>query len=76
LISEIPKKFKTASDPKFLKLFEKRILIFMEDGTDLQNFSTDKDESINRMAFDINRYLVKYDYSIAKLFKPEKKKQS
>ena len=27
------------------------------------------------MAFDINRYLVKYDYEIARLFKPLKKKQ-
>ena len=71
VITELPKKFKSSNDPKFVKLFEKRILIFMEDGTDLKGF--DNDKSINRIALDINRYLVKYDYEIAKLFKPKKK---
>ena len=39
----------------------------MEDGTDLKGFSADK--PINRMSFNINSYLVKYDYEIAKIFK-------
>lgn len=38
IITNLPKKYSGSNDPEFLKLFEKRKLIFMEDGTDLKNF--------------------------------------
>ena len=35
---KLKENFTTISDPEFLKLFEKRIIYFLEDGTDLAGF--------------------------------------
>jgi hypothetical protein len=46
VLAYLRKNFKSITDPNFLDLFEKRYIIFMEDGTDLHNFHTYKRKSL------------------------------
>ena len=71
-MADLQKEYKKI-DEKFLSLFEKRYIIFIEDGADLKkeldqqednrkNFWSHKEK---RLRIDINRYRVKYDFDIA-----------
>ena len=68
------------TDPKFLNLFEKRPIIFMEDGTDLNGFQSKfrSKNAVNvypdQVKVDINPYIIKYDYDIAAALSSSKAK--
>jgi hypothetical protein len=66
-------------DNEFLSLFEKRFIIFIEDGADLKAdcfcFGSEHLEKAwnhkdKMLKIDVNWYIAKYDFDVAKKLKP------
>ena len=77
-LKELKQKLKSVND-EFLNIFEKRYIVFIENGTDLKNDcylfdQKNKQKQWNNqekmIRIDINRHIAKYDFDVAKKLKP------
>lgn len=65
IFKQLAQTFTNLSDPAFLALFDKREILFVEDGYDLNRFEPQKNTG-KQICIDINPFLIKYDYEIAR----------
>jgi hypothetical protein len=77
-LKDLKRKHKRVDD-EFLALFQKRFIIFIEDGTDLKEdclcfYPHQVDKAWNHkekmLKIDVNWYIAKYDFDVAKKLKP------